>query len=152
MALTVRQYVTADGKRPFLEWVRSLTKAVGARIQLRVQRFELGNLGDHKHARWGVGDAAGTLGPGYRIDFGQPESPADPQPSPQSHAGHAESASEAVSPQAKPRPHLRPTEAASRRVGHHESANEAEAQARLDEILDGAQKQLNAIQRQCEDV
>ena len=48
MALTVRQYVTADGKRPFLEWVRSLTKAVGARIQLRVPRFELGNLGDHK--------------------------------------------------------------------------------------------------------
>jgi len=42
MALTVRQYVTADGKRPFSRWVRSLTKAVGARIQLRVQRFELG--------------------------------------------------------------------------------------------------------------
>ena len=40
MALTVRQYVTADGERPFLEWVRSLTKAVGARIQLRVQRFD----------------------------------------------------------------------------------------------------------------
>jgi len=54
MALTVRQYVTADGKRPFREWVRSLTKAVGARIQLRVQRFELGNLGDHKNVGEGV--------------------------------------------------------------------------------------------------
>src|SRR5436190_10715915 len=53
MALTVRQYVTADGKRPFLEWVRSLTKAVGARIQLRVQRFELGNLGDQQERRRG---------------------------------------------------------------------------------------------------
>ena len=52
MAVTVRQYVTADGTRPFGEWVRSLTKAVWARIQLRVQRFELGNFGDHK----GVGD------------------------------------------------------------------------------------------------
>ncbi len=47
MALTVREYVTADGKSPFREWLRTLTKAVGARIQLRVQRFELGNLGDH---------------------------------------------------------------------------------------------------------
>ena len=54
MALTVRQYVTSDDKRPFLEWVRSLTKAVGARIQLRVQRFELGNLGDHKNVGEGV--------------------------------------------------------------------------------------------------
>jgi len=48
MALTVREYLTADGKNPFREWLRSLTKAVGARIQLRVQRFELGNPGDHK--------------------------------------------------------------------------------------------------------
>jgi putative component of toxin-antitoxin plasmid stabilization module len=38
-----------DGKNPFREWLRSLAKAVGARIQLRVQRFELGNLGDHKN-------------------------------------------------------------------------------------------------------
>ena len=41
MALTVREYLTADGKNPFREWLRSLTKALGARIQLRVQRFEL---------------------------------------------------------------------------------------------------------------
>ncbi len=54
MALTVRQHVTVGGKRPFLEWVRSLTKTVGARIQLRVQRFELGNLGDHKNVGDGV--------------------------------------------------------------------------------------------------
>ena len=57
MSLTVRQYVTADGKRPFSDWVRSLTKAVGARIQLRVQRFELGNLGDHKNVGAGVWEA-----------------------------------------------------------------------------------------------
>ena len=41
MALTVREYLTANGKNPFREWLKSLTKAVGARIQLRVQRFDL---------------------------------------------------------------------------------------------------------------
>ena len=43
MAVTVREYLTADGKNPFREWLGSLTKAVGARIQGRVLRFELGN-------------------------------------------------------------------------------------------------------------
>ncbi len=57
MALTVREYLTADGKNPFREWLRSLTTAVGARIQLRVQRFELGNLGHHKNVGEGVWEA-----------------------------------------------------------------------------------------------
>jgi len=55
MALTVREYLTADGKNPFANG--SLTKAVRARIQLRLQRFELGNLGDHKN----VARASGRL-------------------------------------------------------------------------------------------
>ena len=71
MALTVREYVTADGKNPFREWLRPLTKAVGARIQLRVQRFELGNLGDHKNVGESVWEARVMFGPGYRIDFGK---------------------------------------------------------------------------------
>ena len=70
MALTVREYLSAEGRNPFREWLRSLTKAVGARIQLRVQRFELGNLGDHKNVGEGVWEARVMFGPGYRIYFG----------------------------------------------------------------------------------
>src|SRR3954462_5733667 len=71
MALTVREYLTAAGKNPFREWLRSLPKAVGARIQLRVQRFELGNLGDHKNVGEGVCEARVMFGPGYRIYLGK---------------------------------------------------------------------------------
>ena len=42
MALIVREYLTADGKNPFREWLGTLTTAVRARIQARVLRFELG--------------------------------------------------------------------------------------------------------------
>ena len=64
MALTVREYLKADGKSPFREWLNSLTKAVGARIQARVLRFELGNLGDHKSVGEGVWEARVMFGPG----------------------------------------------------------------------------------------
>jgi putative addiction module killer protein len=71
VALTVREYLTAGGKSPFREWLGSLTKAVAARIQARVLRFELGNLGDHKNVGDGVWEARVMFGPGYRIYFGK---------------------------------------------------------------------------------
>ena len=71
MALTVREYLTADGKSPFRQWLNALTKAVRARIQARVLRFELGNLGDHKSVGEGVWEARAIFGPGYRIYFGK---------------------------------------------------------------------------------
>ena len=71
MALTVREYLTPDGKSPFRQWLNSLTKAVRARIQARVLRFELRNLGDHKNVGEGVWEARVMFGPGYRIYFGK---------------------------------------------------------------------------------
>jgi putative addiction module killer protein len=71
MAVTVREYLNADRKSPFRDWLRLLTKAVAARIQLRVQRFELGNLGDHKNVGEGVWEARVMFGAGYRIYFGK---------------------------------------------------------------------------------
>jgi len=69
MALTVREYVAADGKNPFREWLDSLTVAVRARIQVRVLRFETGNLGDHKSVGTGVWEARVMFGPGYPIYY-----------------------------------------------------------------------------------
>ena len=71
MALTVREYLTADGKSPFRAWLDSLTVAVRARIQARVLRFEMGNLGDHKSVGNVVWEARVMFGPGYRIYFGK---------------------------------------------------------------------------------
>lgn len=69
--LTVREYLTADGASPFREWLSALDVATGARIQARVQRFETGNLGDHRSVGGGVLEARVMFGPGYRIYFGR---------------------------------------------------------------------------------
>jgi putative addiction module killer protein len=71
MALTIREYLMANGQNPFREWLNSLTVAVRVRIQARVLRFETGNLGDHKRVGSGVWEARVMFGPGYRIYFGK---------------------------------------------------------------------------------
>ena len=71
MAVTVREYETADGEVPFRDWLATLGRATRARVQARVVRFETGNLGDHKGVGGGVLEARVMFGPGYRIYFGQ---------------------------------------------------------------------------------
>jgi putative addiction module killer protein len=71
MRLTIREYVSAEGKSYFREWLDSLALTVRARIQARVLRFETGNLGDHKSMGEGVWEARIMFGPGYRIYFGK---------------------------------------------------------------------------------
>lgn len=69
--LTVREYLTGDGRNPFREWLGTLDTAVRARVQARVLRFELGNLGDHKSVGAGVSEARLMFGSGSRIYFGK---------------------------------------------------------------------------------
>ena len=69
--LTVREYLTAAGRNPFREWLGTLDVAVSARVQARVLRFELGNLGDHKSVGSGAWEARLAFGPGSRIYFGK---------------------------------------------------------------------------------
>jgi putative addiction module killer protein len=71
MGMTVREHLTADGRNAFREWLKSLAVATRARIQARVVRFEMGNLGDHKSVGDGVWEARVMFGPGYRIYFGR---------------------------------------------------------------------------------
>jgi putative addiction module killer protein len=71
MKLTIKEYLSADGKSYFGEWLRGLDISVKARIQARILRFEMGNLGDHKSVGVGVWEARVMFGPGYRIYFGK---------------------------------------------------------------------------------
>ena len=67
----MREYLTAAGRSPFRDWLDALDTATKARVQARVLRFELGNLGDHKPVAVGVWEARLAFGAGYRIYFGR---------------------------------------------------------------------------------
>ena len=69
--LTVREYLDDIGRSPFRQWLVGLDQVARARIQARILRFELGNLGDHKQVGGGVWEARLDFGPGYRIYFGR---------------------------------------------------------------------------------
>ena len=69
--MDVREYLTADGRNPYREWLDTLDVTSRARIQARVLRFSTGNLGDHKGVGGGVCEARVMFGPGYRIYFGK---------------------------------------------------------------------------------
>ena len=71
MALRIREYLTADGKNPFRDWLGTLDVPTRARMQARILRFELGNLGDHKALGDGLWEARLMFGPGYRLYFGR---------------------------------------------------------------------------------
>jgi len=71
MSITVREYVDDDGRLPFREWLIHLDTVTRARVQARILRFEMGNLGDHKDVGGGVWEARLDFGPGYRVYFGK---------------------------------------------------------------------------------
>jgi putative addiction module killer protein len=71
MKLSVLEYLTHDGFNPFRSWLNGLDGQTKQRIQARVFRFQLGNLGDHKSVGGGVWEARLDFGAGYRIYFGK---------------------------------------------------------------------------------
>lgn len=67
---SVRIYQCKDGRQPYVDWEKSLDKAVRARIFARIDRLKLGNFGDHKIIGNGVSELRLSFGSGYRIYYG----------------------------------------------------------------------------------
>jgi putative addiction module killer protein len=67
-------YRTAGNALPFKKWIRNLGDDTGrAKIQVRLDRAEEGNLGDCGSVGDGVHEIRIHFGPGYRIYFGNDE-------------------------------------------------------------------------------
>jgi putative addiction module killer protein len=65
-------YMTEDHDCPFEVWLESLRdRQARARIKKRLDRIELGNLGDFKPVGEGVLELRIDYGPGYRIYFAE---------------------------------------------------------------------------------
>ena len=46
--MIVREYLTRAGVSLYRRWLETLDLSVRARVEARVLRFEMGNLGDHR--------------------------------------------------------------------------------------------------------
>jgi putative addiction module killer protein len=69
--IEIRQYLTAEGRNPFREWVLSLDNATQVRIEIAIQRLELGNTSGLKSVGAGVLEQRIYFGPGYRLYLGR---------------------------------------------------------------------------------
>jgi putative addiction module killer protein len=68
--VTVLEYQTEDGRQPFTEWLLTLRDQEAAhRIDSRLSRVRLGNLGDTRPVGKGVSELRVPHGPGYRVYF-----------------------------------------------------------------------------------
>jgi putative addiction module killer protein len=69
--MILRFYTRADGVVPFREWVLRLRdKQTRFRINQRLSRLRLDNLGDHKSIGGGLWELRLDFGPGFRIYYG----------------------------------------------------------------------------------
>jgi putative addiction module killer protein len=67
----IREYLADDGRCPFAEWLEGLRdRKARARIDARLARARLGNLGDYASVGDGVYELRIFYGPGYRVYFG----------------------------------------------------------------------------------
>jgi putative addiction module killer protein len=69
----VEEYVTADGRAPFGEWLLGLKdKRAQAKLHARIRRASFGNFGDWKRIQGtkGLMEMREHYGPGYRVFYG----------------------------------------------------------------------------------
>ena len=66
----IRIYEDEEGRAPFSEWMDRQEAPLYGRVMARLERVELGNLGDHRGVGDGVFELKIDFGPGYRVYFG----------------------------------------------------------------------------------
>jgi putative addiction module killer protein len=71
MIIDILYYKTDSGESPFINWLESLDNVTQARIEVRLDRVRLGNLGDWKPISDGICELRLSFGAGYRIYFGK---------------------------------------------------------------------------------
>ena len=69
---SLEEYVTAEGRSPFSEWINGLRdRKVRARVRVRLDRLSLGNFGDCRSLGAGLHELRIDYGPGYRVYLGE---------------------------------------------------------------------------------
>lgn len=66
----IQKYILDNGVCPFDEWFNTLDVQTQARIDVRLDRVRLGNLGDTKSVGEGIYELRFHFGSGYRVYFG----------------------------------------------------------------------------------
>ena len=70
MTVELRCYQASSGERPFVDWLQGLKDGQArARIEARLARVAVGNLGDVEPVGEGVSELRIDWGPGYRVYF-----------------------------------------------------------------------------------
>jgi putative addiction module killer protein len=70
MTFELRYYQTSTGEQPFVEWLQGLKdRQARTRIEARLARVAVGNLGDVEPVGEEVVDLRIDWGPGYRVYF-----------------------------------------------------------------------------------
>lgn len=68
---TIKIYQKDNGDCPFISWLESLDSIVRHRIQSRLARVTLGNLGEYKALDDGIGELKFKFGSGYRVYYSE---------------------------------------------------------------------------------
>jgi putative addiction module killer protein len=69
--IELRDYITAQGRVPYRDWIDHLDESISSRIVTSVLRLELGNFTAAKSVGSGVSELRLNFGAGYRVYFGR---------------------------------------------------------------------------------
>jgi len=69
--IELREYIDAQGRIPYRDWVAKLDAATRARVIAAVLRMGHGNFSAAKSVGSGISELRLDFGPGYRVYFGK---------------------------------------------------------------------------------